>query len=80
MIEPPPVSTTLHVTDWLVLPVTVALNACVVPVVSATGDGVIWTLTGMTGALTVIVTCAEAVVSAAATALTWKMPVVVGAV
>ena len=60
------------------LPVTVALNVCVVPVVSCTTGGVICTLIG--GALTAIVTCAEAVVSATATAFTWKVPAVVGAV
>ena len=80
MIEPPFASTTLQVTAWLVLPVTVALNACVAPVVSCAVDGVICTPTGTIGAFTVIVTCAEALASATATAFTWKMPATVGAV
>ena len=62
------------------LPVTVALKACVVPVVSCTGAGVIWTATGWTGTETVMVACADAVVSATAIAFTWYVPATMGAV
>ncbi|HET7534836.1 MAG TPA: hypothetical protein VFJ90_00180 [Candidatus Didemnitutus sp.] len=62
------------------LPVTVALNDCVAPVVRLTGDGVICTLTGTTGAVTVIVTSDDAVLSATAIACTWKLPATAGAV
>jgi len=83
LIAPPPASCTLQVTavDWpAVVPMTVAANETVPPVVVDADAGEIET--EMTGGPDVTVTVAvfDLVVSATAFAITWYVPTVAGAV
>jgi len=73
----PPVAD--QVTAVLLLPVTVAVNCCVAPVISEAVVGEIETET-TTGTVTVTVAAADLVGSATLVALTVKVPAVPGAV
>ena len=70
-----------QVTPVLLLPVTVAVNCCVLPVCSETDVGLMLTVTtgGGGGVVTLTVADADLVVSAALVAVTAKVPAILGA-
>ena len=82
-VKSPPVvmlpALAVQVTAGLLLPVTVAVNCCVAPVISEAVAGAMETET-TTGAVTVTVAAADLVGSATLVALTVKVPAVPGAV
>jgi len=74
---PPPASITVHDTAVFAVPVTVAVNCCVEPIVKLTVVGAMVT---RTAGFTVTVAWLDFDVSATLVALTWYVPVVAGAV
>ena len=77
VIAPPVVDHVIPVFD---VPLTVAVNCCVAPVASVAVLGLMLTVTGGGGAVTVIVAEADLAVSAALVAVTVYVPAVLGAV
>ncbi len=77
VIAPPVVDHVIPVFD---VPLTVAVNCCVAPVASVAVLGLMLTVTGGGGAVTVIVAEADLAVSAALVAVTVYVPAGLGAV
>jgi hypothetical protein len=75
VIDPPVAD---HVTEVFVLPVTVAVNCCVAPVIMDAEVGEIATAIGGGAEETVTVADADLVASAALVAVTWKVPATLG--